>query len=358
MRPQIYLDMDDTFYNWRAMLEPIREDLRQRGYTDEQFDHALEKANARGFSFYGFLLLLGLDDRRAYADSFELDRHISCGMCYTFPSVSSVLYQMSKIADLHLLTFGYKPYQRAKWAGLDRLHQSFTTTNFVYNDRTKGEVIASSEYSEDLVIFCDDNPRELLDVRAKAPWCKCVRMRHRTIPSEDHPCDGIQWAVVHDMHELLAWVYEQLNGVSISFASPNEYDEARCFINERGEELLRSGFLPELDAEACTRLFDQGRIAVARTPDNQIVGSAMIYFGQTWRQCVGHVEYVLVDPKYRKRGIGHMLLTALHGEARGRDVGRIRLLSEHYRHDAQRLYWFLGYKLEAGSSVHFSLSVG
>lgn len=358
MRPKLFLDMDDTFYNWRAMFEGVREALRGRGCTDARIDAAVAKANAKGFSFDRLLEYLHFDMRPAHCLARELDYHLSISGRHVFDHTLSVLWRIAKLMDIELLTFGYKPYQQAKWAALERLHTDFTATHFVYNDRTKGEVIAAESSSDGLVFFCDDNPDQLLDVRAKAPWCQCVRMRHRQIPSEDHPGDGVEWAVVHDMHELLAWLYSQMSKIRVLFAHSEHYDEVRQFLNERGEELLQSGALPEMDADARSRLFDQGRIIVARTSNGQIVGTAMMYYGQTWRQQIGHVEYVLVDHDHRKLGIGHMMLVALHADARERGAKVIKLTVESHRADARRLYHFLGYERDQYSDAHLRLTVG
>ncbi len=353
MRPQLFLDMDDTFYNWRATLEPIREALRVRRHSDERINEAISKANAQGFSFDRLLQNLNEDERyvREYAREFGL--RLGLGSPYLFSNVFQTLWRISQVMDIELLTYGYRPYQRAKWAGLSRLHSLFHATHFVYNDRTKGEVIVASGRSDAPVFFCDDNPEQLMDVRAKAPWCKCVRMRHRSIPSDDHESDGVEWAVVHDMHELLAWLYSELNGAQILWALMDEYDEVHRFINEYCGDLLLSGALPELNASSIARLFDGGQVVVARLQGGQIVGTAMIYYGQTWRKKIGHIEYVAVHPEFRRQGVGAMLICALHGLARGESVRTIRLTCESHRKSAHGLYRGLfEYQRDHGSDEH------
>lgn len=363
MRPQLFLDMDDTFYNWRAMLEPIRENLRQRGYSDERFDRALECANADGFSFVRLLVNLGNDYCLASDRAQEFERHLhESGRHCLFPRVENALWKVSRQVDISLLTFGYPPYQKAKWAGLKCLHPYFSNTHFVYRDRSKGEVIASATDENTPVFFCDDSPAQLLDVLAHAPWCKCARMRHRSIASDDHEGDGVLWSVVRDMPEMIAWTSSHLSGVRVSFAQAGEYEEIVGFINSRGKNLLMSGELRELDNQSRARLFDNqhSAVAVARDASGRLVGTAMMYLGQTWRKLIGHIEYVLVDEDYQGQGIATMLLCALHDRARSRGASMLKLTCEEHREKARSLYIGLfGYGFEKfqGYCNHFVMYI-
>lgn len=149
--------------------------------------------------------------------------------------------------------------------------------------------------------------------------------------------------------------------VNILTAGMSEYEEIRRFLNEHGRDLLQSGPLPELPRERRRDLFnkDATTIWLVRDAENgkELIAHLSIHWRQTMRRKVGTIENVLVHPKVRREGVGHMLMQ--HAIAHARTVGcdRLELVSELHRVRARALYEELGFRHVGNSDRHFQLDL-
>jgi len=139
-----------------------------------------------------------------------------------------------------------------------------------------------------------------------------------------------------------------------------EFPDCLAFLNKRGDDLLRSGPIPEPTGVHKTHLMDptRTRVSVIREiATDRLVAVALLKVSYDWRKCVGDIEYVLVDKDFRGggRGLGRALMEHLLEQAREVGVTLVKLVSEPVREDARALYMKLGFKLVEGSDRHFEL---
>lgn len=143
-----------------------------------------------------------------------------------------------------------------------------------------------------------------------------------------------------------------------------DFGACTTFLNERGQDLLRSGpIAPPVELHAA-RLMDPTRTRfsiVREIATNRIVGVALLKISYDWRKVVGDVEYVLVDEDFRggDRGIGRALMEHLLAQAREVGVTLVKLESrpEPKRERARALYTNLGFRLVGKSDRHFELTL-
>jgi ribosomal protein S18 acetylase RimI-like enzyme len=143
-----------------------------------------------------------------------------------------------------------------------------------------------------------------------------------------------------------------------------DFNACLAFVNERGQDLLRSGPIPEPDEPHRARLMDptRTRISIIREiVTGRMVGVALLKISYDWRKVVGDVEYVLVDEEFRggERGLGRALMEHLLAQAREVGVTLVKLESrpDPKRERARFLYHNLGFKLVGTSDRHFELKL-
>lgn len=89
------------------------------------------------------------------------------------------------------------------------------------------------------------------------------------------------------------------------------------------------------------------RVVVARS-DGQLLGTATLTTFITLTDgLVGHVEDVVVSDAARGRGVGRLLMNALHGHARELRLSYVELTTRPSREAANALYQGLGYEQRA-----------
>ncbi|NQV89830.1 GNAT family N-acetyltransferase [Candidatus Uhrbacteria bacterium] len=139
-----------------------------------------------------------------------------------------------------------------------------------------------------------------------------------------------------------------------------DYRDCITFLNEHGQDLLRSGPLDYKDALFQARLMDPNRTRISIIREKgarQIVAVALLKISYDWRKGVGDVEYVLVHPEFRGegRGLGRAVMEHLieqAGEVRPK-ISLLKLVSEEEREGARILYEKLGFRPVKGSNIHF-----
>lgn len=144
------------------------------------------------------------------------------------------------------------------------------------------------------------------------------------------------------------------------WSANREFTDAIRFLNERGDDLLRSGPIDMPDELHRVRLMEPSRTRISMIREiatNRMVAVALLKISYDWRKVVGDVEYVLVDKDFRGggRGLGRALMEHLLAQAREERVTLVKLVSEPAREDARALYLKLGFKLVEGSDRHFEL---
>jgi ribosomal protein S18 acetylase RimI-like enzyme len=137
-----------------------------------------------------------------------------------------------------------------------------------------------------------------------------------------------------------------------------------AFLNERGQDLLRSGPIPTPDELHQARLMDPTRTRISTIREiatNRLVGVALLKISYDWRKVVGDVEYVLVDEEFRgdDRGLGRALMEHLLTQAREVGITLVKLESrpDPKRERARRLYQNLGFVLIGTSDRHYELKL-
>ena len=147
-----------------------------------------------------------------------------------------------------------------------------------------------------------------------------------------------------------------------SWENSRDLNEIIRFLNERGDDLLRHGPIPEPNEVHGNYLSDPTRTRVSLIRDLDanpacIVAVAMLKFSYDWRNGVGDVECVLVDEAFRFLGLGRGLMEHLIAQAREvfPKIHFVRLISEPDRVDARTLYLKIGFQLVEGSDRHFEL---
>ncbi|MFK5973597.1 MAG: GNAT family N-acetyltransferase [Flavobacteriaceae bacterium] len=91
---------------------------------------------------------------------------------------------------------------------------------------------------------------------------------------------------------------------------------------------------------------EAGPIFVICTDGEAIMGIALMAMYKVISGHKGIIEDVIVDKKYRGKGIGRKLLEKLLLEGRKRNLDEILLFSGHHRHAAISLYKSLGFELK------------
>ena len=118
---------------------------------------------------------------------------------------------------------------------------------------------------------------------------------------------------------------------------------------------LTHGAIP--DAEALARVVRGGGtfLFVARC-EGSIVGMGTLVVYTVLTGTAAHVEDLVVDTRYRGRGIGERLMRELMSQARAGGAGEIALTSHPTREAANRLYQRLGFEL--GGTNYYLLDLG
>jgi len=202
---RIFFDLDFTLYDTAALMDDLRRDLERFGASRSAIDAGFDRLNESGYSFESHLILLLCPERLIPERANELQFHLSHGQKYLMPGVFDGLVGLADADELHLLTFGFPQYQRAKFAGLKELAGIFRDSHFVWRDERKGDVIRS--FGPDVETwFLDDSPAHLEDVGQKAPWAKIVRIAWPQFSPKPYPGDHIRWDVVRSFDEFVALV--------------------------------------------------------------------------------------------------------------------------------------------------------
>lgn len=204
-RVRIFFDLDFTLYDTALLMTDLRSDLERLGYSDRAITEGFECLNDVGYSFEGHLRLLGHPEADIQEVADDLGRRLRRGKKYLLPGAFDCLADLQAVAELHLLTFGYPFYQRAKFAGLAETVGLFADSHFIWKGESKGDVIARFG-AERETWFVDDSPAHLEDACRKAPWVKAVRMLWPGFNVRLAPGDHIRWEMVRSFDELFALV--------------------------------------------------------------------------------------------------------------------------------------------------------
>jgi ribosomal protein S18 acetylase RimI-like enzyme len=140
----------------------------------------------------------------------------------------------------------------------------------------------------------------------------------------------------------------------------DDFGDCIRFLNERGQDLLRSGLISYQCEFHCHCLVDPTRTRISMIREiatNRLVAVALLKISYDWRKVVGDVEYVLVDEDFRGggRGLGRALMSHLLDQAREVGITLVKLVSEPEREGARALYSKLGFTLVEGSDRHYEL---
>lgn len=204
-RKRIFLDLDFTLYDTARLMVDLSRDLQRMGYSAEAVEIGFSQLNDVGYSLEGHLCLLGHPQDSVQERANELRYHLSYGQKYLLPGVFDGLGRLAFSSDLYLLTFGFPPYQQAKFSGLGETTIYFQGANFVWKDEPKGDVVAQAGRGDD-VLFLDDSPGHLEDACQKAPWVKAVRILWPQFKPKSDPRDHIRWDIVRSFEEFVALV--------------------------------------------------------------------------------------------------------------------------------------------------------
>ena len=119
-------------------------------------------------------------------------------------------------------------------------------------------------------------------------------------------------------------------------------------------ELSRSQLLQET--------LNQNLFIVVKREDGKIVGMASVCFIAPLSHISAHIDDVVVDKPYRRRGIAKGLLNELISIARKRNVAYIELTSGPERTAANKMYLSMGFEMVAfaaeGGTNLFRLELG
>jgi GNAT superfamily N-acetyltransferase len=93
-------------------------------------------------------------------------------------------------------------------------------------------------------------------------------------------------------------------------------------------------------------------LLVATSNDGHVSGWAHVHIGRSLLSPArAEIGGLVVDAKWRGRGIGSALMAATEQWARGRDLDVVRVRSNVVREDAHRFYESLGYRRDKTSLV-------
>jgi FMN phosphatase YigB (HAD superfamily) len=201
----IFLDLDHTLYDTALMMASVQQDMQNLGADLHEIQRTQEKLNGDGYSFERHLILLGFPEA-VVAERVPVYKNLlRNGDQFLFPGVREGMEKLSRVAQCHLLTFGFPPYQQCKVRGITSFRHIFTTEHYTWRHTTKGDVIKKYDSGVD-TYFVDDTVSHLEDVRTKTPWVTCVRMEWPKNGMKTHPDDQKKWHVAHSFEELLAYV--------------------------------------------------------------------------------------------------------------------------------------------------------
>ena len=196
-----FFDFDRTLYDMNAFYVPIWNDLRAEGIPTEKIEATKSAISKTGYTFERHLMELGFS-ADVVAHKAEAYRQLfSRGNEFILPGVIETLRHIAKMDASHLVTFGNPEFQRQKYAGTTDLHPFMRETHFVWQGKTKGDILLEAGPGE--IVFVDDTPEQLLDASQKAPWVSLIRIMWPRFQGASHPEDGKRWRVIRSMEELL-----------------------------------------------------------------------------------------------------------------------------------------------------------
>ncbi len=140
----------------------------------------------------------------------------------------------------------------------------------------------------------------------------------------------------------------------VIMASWPDYEALRRFYNEVGRDEFRP--FPQLSRPQLDRLFawNWTRIVVIRLrADQTIIASVSVSVSQTLEDTAAQVGHLLVDPAWRRQGLGRRAMEELHVQARQLQINRLLHTAEFSSVAAHTLFESMGYQLNKTSSHYF-----
>ena len=152
---------------------------------------------------------------------------------------------------------------------------------------------------------------------------------------------------------------EPHESVLVRLAKWHDYDRLLAFYAQHGQDLLLRGPFERLRTRARLRLFDRTQVRIIYLEDGEanIIAAGMVSGRQTPREFVGEIDYILVHPTMRGRGLSRALMNQLHEEAEAMGITKLRLTSEPHHTAARTLYASMGYQLTEGSDRHYTYTL-
>jgi glucosamine-phosphate N-acetyltransferase len=128
---------------------------------------------------------------------------------------------------------------------------------------------------------------------------------------------------------------------------PGDFDDVLVLLGQLWPERT-------LDADALARVFFKAldcstRVYLSAVEDERVVGfCSLTITSSLWQQgCIGHVDELVVDARFRGSGIGTALLDRAAEEAKGRGCTRLELDSAFHRTEAHKFYEQQGFENRA-----------
>lgn len=206
---RIFIDLDYTLYRTDALIAHIVTDLELLGFDREAIKQAQTAASKEGYSFDRHLSHLGVQKPLLRSRRNAYQQLLEEGDFFLLPAVQEGLDRLQRQAKLHLLTYGRPSYQRRKVRGIQSLKGLFTTEHYIWQEKTKGDVIR--KYGDECqTFFLDDLSTHLEDACKKAPWTTCIRMQWPVFSHNPHPLDEVTWRVIHSFETFVTLVEERL----------------------------------------------------------------------------------------------------------------------------------------------------